>query len=68
MELQPAVEARQPTVVQARGYGAARRLPGFDDGANHPENRRVEVSLLVGDGSDDAYEPPETPREQLEDA
>jgi len=35
--------------AQAVGHGANRPLPGYDDGKNHPENRRVEFRLLVGD-------------------
>ena len=30
------------------GYGASRRLPGFEDGGNYKENRRVEVRLTQG--------------------
>jgi hypothetical protein len=28
------------------GFGSTQRLPGFDDGGNYKENRRVEVKLL----------------------
>lgn len=35
--------------VQAMGHGATRPLPGYDDGKPHPENRRIEFRLLVGD-------------------
>ena len=32
------------------GYGATRKLPGYDDeGGNHKENRRVEIRVLVGE-------------------
>jgi len=31
------------------GFGATRKLPEYDDGKNHPQNRRVEVEILVGD-------------------
>jgi len=31
------------------GFGATRKLPEYDDGKNHPQNRRVEVEVLVGD-------------------
>ena len=36
-------------LLMAKGYGSMRRLPGFDDGGNYHENRRVEIKLLVGD-------------------
>jgi len=32
--------------VEFKGYGCIRPLPGFDDGGNHPQNRRVEIDLL----------------------
>ena len=32
-------------LVVAVGYGAARPLPGYSDGKNHKENRRVEVHM-----------------------
>ena len=35
--------------AQAMGHGAMRPLPGYNDGKNHPENRRVEFRLLIGD-------------------
>ena len=36
-------------LVTHRGYGCTQPLPGFDDGQNHPENRRVMVRLLEPD-------------------
>ena len=38
------------------GRGGTRRLAGFDDGGNHPENRRVAVRFLVGDEEGDDEE------------
>jgi hypothetical protein len=35
-------------------FGSSRPLPNFADGKNHPENRRVELKVLVGDDADDA--------------
>jgi hypothetical protein len=42
--------------IVSQGYGSTQRLPGFDDGKNHKENRRVEIRLLVD--QDDAAEAP----------
>ena len=33
-------------LITQRGYGSTQPLPGFDDGGNYPENRRVEMRLL----------------------
>jgi len=44
--IDPEAEMLRPTTIRFHGYGSTRPLPGFDDGGNHPENRRVEVSLL----------------------
>ena len=33
-------------LISHRGYGSTNPLPEFDDGKNHPENRRVEMRLL----------------------
>ena len=33
-------------MIQPRGYGSTVPLPGFDDGGNYVENRRVEMRLL----------------------
>jgi len=38
--------------LEAVGYGSTQRLPGFDDGGNYLENRRVDAMLLIGDGAD----------------
>ena len=50
----PERELARPTAIIAKGFGSTRKLSGFDDGQNHPENRRVEVSILVGDEADEA--------------
>ena len=52
--------AKMPSggVIRAWGYGSRKRLPGFDDGGNYKENRRVEVRLIVGDESDSDDETP----------
>ena len=34
------------TLISHRGYGSTQPLPGFDDGENYEENRRVEMRLL----------------------
>jgi hypothetical protein len=44
--------------IRAWGYGSRKRLPGFDDGGNYKENRRVEVRIIVGDESDSDEETP----------
>ena len=36
--------------IRAEGFGASQRLPGYDDGGNYDQNRRVEITLVVGDG------------------
>ena len=41
------------TLVTHRGYGSTRPKPEFEDGGNHPENRRVEMRLL--EPGDDGY-------------
>jgi flagellar motor protein MotB len=33
--------------IRAKGFGASQRLPGYDDGGNYDQNRRVEVTLVV---------------------
>ena len=48
-EIKAEGRATMPTggLIRSVGYGATRRLPGFDDGGNYKENRRVEIGLLV---------------------
>jgi len=43
------IEAEAPngSAIRARGFGASQRLPGFDDGKNYEQNRRVEVKLTL---------------------
>lgn len=36
-------------LIQNRGYGSTVPLPGFDDGGNYVENRRVEMRLIEPD-------------------
>eukprot|EP00966_Prymnesium_polylepis_P165051 3816282-Prymnesium_polylepis.1 len=54
------------TIVKAVGWGSTRRLPGYDDGGNYSENRRVEIKLLLGDekAEDDAPNPTAEGRER----
>ena len=35
--------------IRAKGFGASQRLPGYDDGGNYDQNRRVEINLVVED-------------------
>jgi len=41
------IEARAASgsFIRAKGFGASQRLPGYDDGKNYDQNRRVEVTL-----------------------
>ena len=32
--------------VEAKGYGSSMKLPGYDDGGNYEQNRRVEIKLV----------------------
>jgi len=36
-------------LLVSEGHGATQPLPGFDDGKNYKENRRVEIAILLGD-------------------
>jgi len=54
VDVDPERERGTPTVIVAKGFGSSRPLPNFADGKNHPENRRVELKVLVGDDADDA--------------
>ena len=41
--------------LNAAGHGSTKRLPGFDDGGNYAENRRVELLIIdVGTGKTSA--------------
>jgi len=44
-------------VIKSQGLGCTRKLPGFDDGGNHKENRRVEIHLIEGEGEDEVSKP-----------
>jgi len=48
----------QPTILNAVGHGSTKRLPGFDDGGNYAENRRVELLIIdAGTGKTSALRP-----------
>ena len=47
--LEDAAHTPNGSVIRAEGFGASQKLPGYDDGGNYDQNRRVEITLVVVD-------------------
>jgi len=48
-KVSPTYQLQAEVQVESKGYGCTQPMKGFDDGANHVENRRVEIHLLFSE-------------------
>ena len=48
-KVSPTYQLQDEVQVESKGYGCTQPMSGFDDGGNHAENRRVEISLLLNE-------------------